>query len=166
MFMEGAMQASSRKFHLLVGLVAGLALLSLGGARMAAAETIDLSAILTSDCAPDGADLAFLDDMQAGGTATPPAAGSTSTAPAEPAGGGKACKTNKQCGKGMWCAKENGKCKEEGTCKQKPTICPEVVAPVCGCNHKTYNNECMAQRAGVNVSHTGKCEKKGKGKGY
>jgi hypothetical protein len=70
----------------------------------------------------------------------------------------KACKTNSQCSKGDYCAKETGKCEGEGMCAQKPTICPLVVAPVCGCNNKTYNNGCMAHRAGVNIKHDGKCE--------
>ena len=70
----------------------------------------------------------------------------------------KMCKTNAQCPKGDYCAKETGKCDDEGMCARKPTICPFVVAPVCGCNNKTYNNGCMAHRAGVNIKHDGKCE--------
>ena len=70
----------------------------------------------------------------------------------------KACKTNAQCPKGDYCAKETGKCDDEGMCAQKPTICPLVVAPVCGCNNKTYNNGCMAHKAGVDIKHDGKCE--------
>jgi hypothetical protein len=69
----------------------------------------------------------------------------------------KMCKTNAQCPKGDYCAKDTGKCDEEGVCAQKPTICPLVVAPVCGCNGKTYNNGCEAHRAGVNIKHDGKC---------
>ncbi len=70
-----------------------------------------------------------------------------------------ACKTNKDCPAGDFCAKETGKCDDSGTCSRRPEICPDVVDPVCGCNNKTYNNFCMANRAGVNVSHKGKCEK-------
>ncbi len=69
----------------------------------------------------------------------------------------KTCKTNAQCSKGDYCAKETGKCDGDGMCAQKPAICPLVVAPVCGCNNKTYNNNCFAHRAGVNVKHDGKC---------
>ena len=146
------MQARSRNFHLLVGMVAFLALLSFGAARAATAETIDLSAIFTADCsAADSSDVAFLDDMQAAAAPAPAPA-------AEP----KKCKTNKQCGKGDWCQKENGACKSEGTCKEKMVCTSQEVSPVCGCNHKTYNSECLAHAAGVNVDHAGKCGKKGK----
>jgi hypothetical protein len=69
----------------------------------------------------------------------------------------KMCKTNAQCPKGDYCAKETGKCDDEGVCAQRPQICPLIVAPVCGCNNKTYNNGCLAHRAGVNIKHDGKC---------
>ncbi len=72
-------------------------------------------------------------------------------------GAAKMCKTNAQCSKGDYCAKDTGQCESEGVCAQKPTICPLVVAPVCGCNNKTYNNNCFAHKAGVNVKHDGKC---------
>jgi hypothetical protein len=69
----------------------------------------------------------------------------------------QACKTNAQCSKGDFCAKETGKCDGEGTCAVVPTICPTIVDPVCGCDKKTYNNQCEAFRAKVNVAHAGKC---------
>src|SRR5258708_2353508 len=126
-YVEGAFAMRSRNLHLLVVLVAGLALVSFGTARAATAASVDLSAVFTSDCASDGGDLAFLYDQ---GT-PPPAPGPTSTA-AEPAKEMK-CKTNKTCSKDDWCAKETGMCKAEGSCKDKPKTCPmDVVAPVCG----------------------------------
>ena len=70
---------------------------------------------------------------------------------------GKPCRTNSQCAAGDYCAKDIGKCEDEGMCAVRPQICPTIVAPVCGCNNKTYNNGCEANRAGVNVKHDGKC---------
>jgi hypothetical protein len=77
-----------------------------------------------------------------------------------PSGGDNTCKTNKDCKTaGDFCAKDTGKCEDAGVCAAKPQICPDIVAPVCGCDNKTYNNNCVAHRAGVNIKHDGKCEK-------
>ncbi len=35
--------------------------------------------------------------------------------------------------------------------------CPQILAPVCGSNGNTYNNECYAKLAGVSVRHRGNC---------
>jgi hypothetical protein len=77
-----------------------------------------------------------------------------------PKGADNTCKTNKDCKTaGDFCAKDTDKCEDAGVCAAKPQLCPTIVAPVCGCNNKTYNNNCEAHRAGVNVKHDGKCEK-------
>ncbi|GAC1573584.1 MAG: hypothetical protein NVS3B20_24420 [Polyangiales bacterium] len=46
-----------------------------------------------------------------------------------------------------------------GTCRMRPTNCPPVVAPVCGCEGKTYDNLCEAHSHGVAVKTDGACTK-------
>ena len=38
-----------------------------------------------------------------------------------------------------------------------PTACPTNLMPVCGCNDKTYGNECLANAAGISVASSGAC---------
>ena len=73
-----------------------------------------------------------------------------------------ACSTDDECvswdGTELYCAKTSGDCEGKGSCEELPWICPDVWAPVCGCNDKTYGNSCEAASAGVNVDYEGKCK--------
>ncbi len=65
------------------------------------------------------------------------------------------------CGPHEFCQKPTGTCAApwlEGTCVRVPHVCAmQIVAPVCGCNGKTYSNDCLRQKAMVSEAHPGKC---------
>jgi len=74
--------------------------------------------------------------------------------------GEETCTDNSDCSSGYYCEKAVGDCDGEGTCQTKPDSgdCTETGSPVCGCDGNTYNSECLAQAAGVNVASEGACE--------
>ncbi|SDT27257.1 Kazal-type serine protease inhibitor family protein [Bradyrhizobium canariense] len=66
------------------------------------------------------------------------------------------------CNSALWCRKAAGQCSAPdaaGTCEKAPDFCMRVSRPVCGCNGKTYQNECDARHAKVAVDYTGACKK-------
>ncbi len=64
------------------------------------------------------------------------------------------------CGDGEVCLVRSRVCDPaaEGRCVQTPPSCPDVDAPVCGCDGVTYRNACEAVTAGATVSFAGACE--------
>jgi Kazal-type serine protease inhibitor domain len=67
------------------------------------------------------------------------------------------------CGPGLWCQNPAGQCKVadgQGKCETVPKFCPRIFRPVCGCNGKTYANDCERQRAKAQLDHPGRCGKK------
>ncbi|MFO7735309.1 MAG: hypothetical protein R6W70_03725 [bacterium] len=68
------------------------------------------------------------------------------------------CFEHSECGdEDSFCKKDEGDCEGEGVCSLKETVCNPVYSPVCGCDDKTYGNECEAHSFGVNVNFDGEC---------
>jgi hypothetical protein len=68
------------------------------------------------------------------------------------------------CNAGLFCQYKPGTCGRfdlTGICAVKPRFCPQITGPklvVCGCDGKTFFNDCARRSAGVSLAHKGKCE--------
>lgn len=44
-----------------------------------------------------------------------------------------------------------------GICKKRPEVCLQIFLPVCGCDGKTYSNDCFRLAAAASKDHDGAC---------
>lgn len=68
--------------------------------------------------------------------------------------------SNFKCPNDFFCKLEDdcGGIDLHGTCSPRPRNCNIDENFICGCDKKTYKNECIANINGISVKHNGKCE--------
>jgi hypothetical protein len=66
-----------------------------------------------------------------------------------------------ECDEGLWCEMSAGLCKAadaQGRCVKAAELCTRIVRPVCGCDDRTYGNDCERRAAKVQKAYDGRCK--------
>jgi hypothetical protein len=85
-----------------------------------------------------------------------PAGGSSAGLDAQAGAPDMLCRSNADC-PGEWLCLKQACPDMEGVCEPRPVCFDMSPAPVCGCNHVTYWNDCLRRQYGVPASTIGDC---------
>lgn len=127
--------------------------------RCGAGDETGKCAPIPATCTQDYTPVCGCDRRTYSNACTANAAGVSVASPGECPGLGDMCSATPLCGTDQFCnfPISAGCGNDPGTCELKPDACTREFVPVCGCDRKSYDNECLAHSAGVSVAGPGAC---------